>query len=523
MPVSSLHPLYVKRARQWEIVRDCVEGDYAIKSKGELYLPRLSGSTDEQYEAYKKRAQWNNYTSRNLSGLHGLIFRRNPVITYPTEFKEILENIDRKGTNLYQFLSNTIFDTMQTSFGGYLIDIPKADGVTTVGEAEKAGIRPYLRYYPAESIINWGYSTINGVEQLSFVVLREVVEDETSSDEFSPKLIEQYRVLDARSGYYRQRVFRKDTTIVPGRPQPKEDQYIQVDEIPVVVDGNYLTELPFVLLPSDVPEKPMFYDLAMCNIGHYQKSADYENGVHLTTIPTGWITGHDNRNEDGEEEVIRLGWDRFIILPNENSKVGNLSFSGVGLVHSEKAIEQSLSDMAVLGSRLLASEKGVSESSDSARIHRAGENATLATFAKNISEKVTKVLNIMAKWLGIDGKIEVQLCTDYDTLAFDPNALNAIANLAEAGKLPLPYVFDILLNGEYTPTGATFEEYALLLAMEKQGADPLEIVEQYRLMQQGVSIEEVKKHLEQMKHDNPVVNNKALTEGADEEAEEIEA
>ena len=519
MPVSSLHPLYVKRARQWEIVRDCIEGDYAIKSKGELYLPRLSGSTDEQYESYKKRAQWNNYTSRNLSGLHGLIFRRNPVITYPAQFKEILENIDRKGTNLYQFLSNTIFDTMQTSFGGYLIDLPKADGITTISEAEKAGIRPYLRYYPAESIINWGYSTINGVEQLSFVVLKEIVEDE-QSDEFNPKLVPQFRVLDARSGIYRQRIFRQMPTL---NPETKDIVYGEIESIDVVVNGNYLTELPFVLLPSDTPEKPMFYDLAMCNIGHYQKSADYENGVHLTTIPTGWITGHDNRNEDGEEEVIRLGWDRFIILPNENAKVGNLSFSGVGLVHSEKAIEQALSDMAVLGSRLLATEKGVSESSDSARIHRAGENATLATFAKNISEKVTKVLNIMAKWLDIEGKIEVQLCTDYDTLAFDPNALNAIANLAEAGKLPLPYVFDILLNGEYTPTGATFEEYALLLAMEKQGASPLEIVEQYRLMQQGVSLEEVKKHLEQIKHENPVVNDKALTEVVDEKAEEVEA
>lgn len=101
----------------------------------------------------------------------------------------------------------------------------------------------------------------------------------------------------------------------------------------------------------------MFYDLAMCNIGHYQKTADYENGVHLTTIPTLWVTGHEDRNNDGDKEVIHLGWDAALIFPEAEAKVGNLSFSGVGLVHSETAITQSLADMAILGSRLLASER----------------------------------------------------------------------------------------------------------------------------------------------------------------------
>lgn len=493
MSVTTIHPEYAKRATQWQIIRDCVEGEDAIKGRGEFYLPRMGGSTNEQYEAYKKRARWNNYTARNLSGLHGLIFRRSPIVTCSKDFKDkkIIENIDRRGTNLNQFLSDTIYDLMQTSFGGYLIDLPSADGVVTAADAEKAGVRPYLRYYPAESIINWGYTVINGVEQLSFVVLREFVED-YSDDEFDRKLIEQYRVLDARSGTYIQRIFRKGVDQDKTQERKKKEQkegFSEVETISVVVNGNTLSEIPFVLLPADKPEKPMFYDLAMCNIGHYQKSADYENGVHLTTIPTGWVTGHDDTRMDGEKEVIHLGWDSFLIFPEADAKVGNLSFSGVGLVHSETALTQSLSDMAILGSRLLVTEKGTSESSDSARIHRAGENATLATFAKNISERVTKVMNIMAKWLDLEETISVELCTDYDTLSFDPNALNAIANLAEAGKLPLPYVFDILLNGEYTPTGATFEEYAVLLEMEKQGATPMEIIQAYRDIQQGKKIE----------------------------------
>ena len=496
MAVTNKHPDYIKRSPQWTVVRDCVEGEDEIKAKGVAYLPKLSGSTEEVYEAYKKRARWNNYTARNLEGLHGLIFRRTPVVNCPKKFKKskILDNIDRKGTSFSQFVSDSVYDSMQTSFGGIMLDMPAVDLSEQITEAqgEVLGLRPYLRYYPAESIINWGYDVINGVEQLSYVVLEEYV-DGDSDDEFShvPKV--QYRVLDVRSGVYVQRLF---TQVESKKENGKEDKFTEV-VIPVSVKGEYLTEIPFVMIPGDKPEKPMFYDLAMCNIGHYQKSADYENGVHLTTIPTGYVTGHEQQTyEDGNKEIIRLGWDSFLMFPEPEAKVGNLSFSGVGLVHCETAMAQSLSDMAILGSRLLVTEKGTSESADSAKIHRAGENARLATFAKNISAKLTRILEIMAKWMGISGKMEVQLCTDYDTLAFDPNALNALANLAEAGKLPQPYVFYNLKNGEYTPRDSNYEEYAALLELEQSGATPLEIVEAYRQIQEG-------KELHISKTDNP--------------------
>lgn len=497
MSVSSLHPLYIKRSSQWKTIRDCIEGEDAIKSAGETYLPKNSGWTKEQYDAYKKRARWNNYTAQNLDGLHGLIFRRNPIITAKgDEFKKegFLDNIDRKGTSLYQFLSDTVYDVMQTSYGGYLVDFPPVKHDISLGKAKKLGIRPYLRYYAAESIINWGYSVINGLNQLSFVVLEEYVED-YSEDEFSPVLQKQYRVLDLRSGIYKQILYSPAELTEEDKKAGKKEEFTKA-EIPVIINGKTLDYIPFVTIPSVLPEKPMFYDLAMCNIGHYQKSADYENGVHLTTIPTGYVTGHrrDVDPETEEPEDIHLGWDSFLIFPEEQAKVGNLSFSGVGLVHSETALKQACADMTVLGSRLLISENGSSESADSAKIHRSGENARLATFAKNISDKVTKVLQIMADWSGIKTKIQISLCTDYDTLAFDPNALNAIANLAEAKKIPIPAVYYNLKNGEYLPPDMTLESFGTLLQMEEAGFTPTEIVIAYNaiLNNETVDIPDVK-------------------------------
>lgn len=492
MSVTNLHPLYSKRFRQWKVIRDCVEGEDTIKDAGIEYLPKASGTTDKQYEAYKRRARWNNYLAQNLDGLHGLIFRRNPVVTEKDdELRKsgILDNIDRRGTNLYQFLSDSVYDIMQTSFGGFLVDMPKADGPMTQDVAEKLGIRPYLRYYPAESIINWGYRVIDGVEQLAYVVLQEEIEN-SAIDEFAHKPLTQYRVLDCRSGVYIQRVFTQDIIEDEKESEGKEPTFTEsVNQI--IVNGKQLNYIPFIMAPSRLPEKPMFYDLAKCNIGHYMKSADYENGVHLTTIPTGYVTGHRQEvdPDTGEKEIIHLGGDSFLMFPEEQAKVGTLVFSGAGLTHSETALNQSLADMAIIGSRLLASEKGVSESADSAKIHRAGENARLATFAKNVSEKITQVIRIMAEWMNVDTKLTVELCTDYDTLAFDPNALNALANLSESGRLPLPALFWNLKNGEYLPQGMSFDTFATMLDLDKLGYSPIDQARIYKALMNGDDVE----------------------------------
>lgn len=508
MSVTTLHPTYMKRCGQWKVIRDCVEGEDAIKMAGEKYLPRASGSTDDQYKAFQKRARWNNYLAQNLDGLHGLIFRRNPIVTEKDDGLKksgILENIDRRGTNLYQFLSDTVYDVMQTSFGGYLIDMPKGNGPVTQDVADRLNIRPYIRYYPAESIINWGYQIIDGVEKLAYVVLQEEVE--SPENEFGHTPIVQYRVLDVRTGTYIQRVFTRVEVDKKSEKDSKAEKFEETD-YPVVINGSTLDYIPFIMMPGDKPEKPMFYDLAMCNIGHYQKSADYENGVHLTTIPTGYVTGHRQQEyEDGSRECVHLGRDSFLMFEEEGAKVGTLVFSGAGLTHSETALNQALSDMAILGSRLLVTEKGTSESADSAKIHRAGENARLATFAKNISEKITYALKIIADWAQLDANIRVELCTDYDTLVFDANNLNALANLSEKGRLPIPALFKNLKDGEYLPPEMTLDIFTTMLSLDALGYSPIEQNKIYKSLLAGENVE--------LKQQVELYNNKVNEEKSD--------
>ena len=192
--VETRHPEYIKRCRQWELIRDCVEGEDAIKDKGEVYLPRAIGMSNMRYNAFKRRARFVNYVYQTLEGTHGMIFRRAPVLKYPAEIEKIVNNINREGSTLYQFFSDSVFDIMQTGWGGYLIDMPMSGENISVFDAEQQGIRPYVTYYTAESIINWKFDVVNGVKVPVLVVLLEKVESDDAGI-FSHELKDRFRVL----------------------------------------------------------------------------------------------------------------------------------------------------------------------------------------------------------------------------------------------------------------------------------------------------------------------------------------
>ena len=95
----------------------------------------------------------------------------------------------------------------------------------------------------------------------------------------------------------------------------------------------------------------------------------------------------------------------------------------------------------------------------------------------------------MMDWMGIEGKANIEFNVDYDSVAFDPNALNAIANLSREGRFPLPYVFEALKKGEYLPNNATLQEYITLIALQESEIGVLDLFNTYQQMREGKHVE----------------------------------
>ncbi len=484
-PVTFQCDLYARQIQRWGICRETIEGEDIVKSKGEKYLPMASGKDSEcrkaRYEAFKMRTPYSNFVGAAHGIMHAMIFRRTPTVQVDDAFKQsgLLNDVNGMGTSLYQFASDSVWDLLQTGFGAMLLDCPSSEPGMSVLEAEQKGLRPYLAYYPAESIINWRYDNYSGTKKLKLVVLKE--QGSRVVNEFEVETFERYRVLLLNEeGYYEQRIY-----------SPVFDQYdktkivkMEVEVIPVYVNvkGNRerINYIPIVLLPYDKPEKPPLFDLAMLNVHHYQLMADYTNGVHMTTVPTGYITGY-TAPDDGDEDDITLGGDSFLTEENSDAKFGVLSFSGEGLEHCEKAIDKIESQIAGLFMKNIAPDKKTSETAESAYVHRSGENAKLATFARNISEKLSQLIQWYEEWCGYDGLVEIHLNYDYETMSLDPNIINSIANISGQGKFPLYCVFYILQQQELIDPDMNYDDFIFLIDQENlEGNSAEEIYEAFK-------------------------------------------
>ena len=487
--VQTTHPEYQKRESQWQIMRDVMEGDDVIKAKGEVYLPRPSTAHEcfdtyeqKQYESFKNRSIFTNYTAQIKDCLHGMIESRPAKIDVPKNMKgdKFIKNVDYQGNSADQFFSDCLEDVLTTGFGGILVDLPRVNPNMSKAEAEKKNIRPYLSYYTAESIINWKFRVVNGVKKLCLVVLKESVEQE---EKFAHITKDQFRVLSLDSnGYYTIQIYTKAVG------DDGLEKITEGDEVPFTINGNKIDFIPFVMLPFNGPVKPILYDIAKLNIHHYQVTADYQNGAHLTSRPTGYFTGHEPEVDPKTKEIIPVyvGTDVFWQLPEKDAKVGVCSFSGEGIEHLEHALSRDEAQIIMLASHIIASEKKTAENKDAMKIRKSGEDAKLATYAKYMSYRFTQAIQIVSDWMNNkDTTVSVQLNNDFSNLSFDANAVNSIANIFSNGKLPLRCLYYLLQNSGYLEPDMSYEDFVYLLDLESASLSPTEVDEAYKQYKQN--------------------------------------
>lgn len=480
-PVMTTYPEYSALKERWEVCREIIAGEDVVKQRGEKYLPMATHKCQDiqkaRYKAYKMRTPFIPFTYMAYQVQHAMVFRRTPTVVCSDEFKNsgLLDNVDGRGNSLYQFCSNSFDDLLKTGFGGILLDMPPAQEGMTVYDAEKEGIRPYLTYYLAEEIINKIFDNSKGISRLKLVVLKEKVN--VYRDEFTLLNRERYRVLAINDqGFYEQRIWS------PVYNDKDEITDITVTVVPVFVNGKQIDYIPFVLLPTDIAEKPPLYDLAMMNVHHYQVMADYYNGLHKVTMPTGYITGYTPKtDEDGDDDEIVLGDDVFITEENPDARFGVLSYAGEGMEHTKDGIDKIENLIAGIFMKSIAPDKKTSETAESAYVHRSGENARLATFARNVSEKLSQIIQWYEEWNNYEGAVEIHLNYDYETMALDPNIINSIANISGQGKFPLYCVFYILKQQELIDPDMNYDDFIFLIDQENlAGTSAQEIYEAFK-------------------------------------------
>jgi hypothetical protein len=304
-------------------------------------------------------------------------------------------------------------------------------------------VRPFLRWYSAESIINWRTSYINGSETLTLVVLREAAE--VYQDEFTSEEVIRYRVLDLTERGYRVRMI--------------DDNNELLSEVYPLELGQPMRYIPFTVLgansASTTVQKPPLLDLVDTNLAHYRNSADYEHGLHFTGLPTPYVAGV----QLAEGQTLSIGSMTAWVFPDPSAKAEYLEFKGDGLKTLQQALKDKEQRMAVLGARMLADDKRTAEAFGTIELRTAGERSVLASISRSASDAIERALNWMAEWVGAPQDAEFNLNTDFGAARMAPQMVSALLGAYQGDAMPLSVLFDNFQRGELIAPSMEFEEY----------------------------------------------------------------
>ena len=465
--VNTRHKDYTTFAPKWKRCRDAAAGQDAVHAAGETYLPKLGAQETEDYNAYRKRAGFYNATWRTMSGLLGMMFRKPPQAKLASSVEAMAKDIDMAGTSLETFARKAALEILGPGRVGILVDHPAIEGVTAISvkAAEDQGLRPMLKQYKAETIINWKYERIRNYWMLSMVVLEEEIEE--AENEFKANCVKQWRVLDLdEGGHYRQRTFRKAE-----KGNAEEFEQIGGDIYPLLA-GKPLDFIPFFIvgvdgIDSDVDEPPLI-DLVDLNLAHYRTNADYEHGCHFTGLPTLFLSGF--LNEDGTAPKFTIGSQAAIVAAHPEATGKYIEFTGQGLEALQTNLERKEQQMAIIGARMLFAEKRAVEAAETASIHRQGENSVLASIATAISEGLEKALAVFSAWAGVNQVVVYQLNRDFNPAMLSAQDITAYMKAVQMGLLSEQSFYALLQRADVADSEVTWEDEQERIATQEPPA-----------------------------------------------------
>ena len=408
--VSYVRDDVAKMKTKWDLIRDCLIGQTAIKAGRTKYLPQpnpadTSDENKKRYDQYVERAVFYNVTQRTHAGLVGQVFQIEPVVELPALFDPLIEDTDGAGVSLEQQSKKSLGEVLAFGRCGLMVDYPNTGEVASRQDLIDGKIRPAVILYDPWDIINWRTKTVGAKKLLSLVVLCEqyILED----DGFEMKMDNQWRVLrlEDETGVYKVEIWREEN----GTFQEYEFYY------PTDASGNNLREIPFTFIGAvnNDPnvDLPPLYDLAALNVAHYRNSADYEEACYIVGQPTPYLAG---LTKDWVEDVLKgqvhLGSRAAIPLPAGGS---------AGLIQAnpnsmpKEAMEAKERQMVALGAKLVE-QRAVQRTATEAKQEEASEASVLATCAKNVAAAYRTALTWCGMLLGSTDKAEFDLNTDFE-------------------------------------------------------------------------------------------------------------
>lgn len=450
------HEQYTKSEDSVARMRISVEGEDAIKEKGETYLPhpctdpkkKLETGEQNRYVRFKGSAEYDDVPSNTLETLVGATQRIPPVIVLPNKIKYLETDADGNGNGLAQSLELTVSECLQMRYHCALVEFSSLAGLDitaseiTNEQAAELGLKATIKHYNRESLINWSFAVVNGVKQLNMVLLYQAEKQVLSPDKITnqgilnePSASLLMLALDGDGNYYQRKI------VLSGSDEDAEWS----EPFYPKANAELLKSIPFEIIYSternlgNVPRQLGYLDpISLKCIHRYQVSALLKESLRITAQPTSFTTGWTQQGfklykDMTGEDRINLGSDNHMSLP-AGMEAGYITWDADNNALF-KYMETNQSEIVALGGNFEETGENA-ETATAAAINSAEKKAVLSTLAKNIEGSYRRLVDWVGLFMAVDtSDVVIKMSREFVSIKLTPLERGAIQSELEGGMI----------------------------------------------------------------------------------------
>ena len=359
------------------------------------------------------------------------------------------KDVDGCGSDLDEYARRVLICSLTYGQSHILVDYPAPTGALSLAEERAQNRRPYWIEIDPTNIYGWRLD--REVNYGSMIQVRIAEKAVVPSGEFGEQVFDQVRVIEpGKYSIYRKVSPKKDlinlqdTTYAGNFDGPENEK-----DYELVDSGAFsLGEVPLVSIYSGktdtLTSKPPLLDIAYLNLAHFQRQADLIHSLHVASQPLLVMEGWDDQTKDMSISV------NYAMATQPGNKIYYVEPAASAFEAQAAEIQELQLQMATLGISTLSQQKFVAESADARRLDRVDTNSMLSMVSLELEQKLQKVFNLSASYLGIEPP-EVKMSRDFDIERLIGQDITALTSLFDQKVIDREEFRDILVQGEVLP------------------------------------------------------------------------
>lgn len=403
------HPDYNKASPELRKIRDCVEGSQKVKAERYTYLPHPSqidqNSLEQRvrYTEYLGGAEFDGEPDRARRRLLGKMRISDTAVELPQKVEYLEQNIDGDGLSMPSAIELAASNIAQFKFHLLVADFQGLSDVDltdlSLADVERLNPRATVKQYSRDNIVNWHFDRVNGVMQLSWVMLLERGST-FDRDKQEHESVESYLILglDDNGDYYQQKIVYGER----GKKEEGEKEYL-------TVGGSPLKWLPVVIVSDEQVSSNKFpsgmgviHSVCEMALHKYRVSAVYkevQRNLPPTTYTSGWKSGDIEIFKDANSgrSYISTGAGAVNNMPADVTV--SIESASMEMEDFHWYFDQADKKIKQLGGAQDTAD--TNKTATEAEINASDQNAMLETLASNLENGFGRIVSYCAMFEGL--------------------------------------------------------------------------------------------------------------------------